>query len=319
MIRFVLVRGYTDTVAQLTRGLLSPKAPDCEVITYERLFQSPEVPPSTYVFGDFERLSDAELAFAAEAYRALAAAGPRVRLLNDPARARTRFGLLRTLRKAGVNAFDAYRAEGHPRPNRFPVFVRAEWEHDRALTGLLQNQRALDEALVDLVAAGRPLRGLIVIEYCAEPIAPGLYRRYGTFRLGDTVILDHVVTEDSWNVKWGKSGLVGDDVYAEDDKAVRANHFEEPLRQAFELAAIDYGRADFGLVDGLPQVYEINTNPFIKLVREPHSSCVRQATLDFARDRFCECLSALDMSSTGPPIPIEGKRLATMRRRRALT
>lgn len=307
MIRFVLTRGFTDTVAEITERQGWPQAPPCEAVTYTHLFRSRTARPGTYIFGDIERLSDAELALASEAFRALAAAGSRVRLLNDPAKVRTRFGLLRTLRESGFNEFDAYRAEGLPRPKRFPVFVRAEWQHEPALTGLLPDQQALDEALSGLIAAGRPLRGLIVIEYRAEPAAPGLFRRYGTFRLGGAVFLDHVVTEDSWNVKWGKLGLVGDDVYARDDTAVRANLFEQPLRRAFELAGIDYGRADFGLVGGdRPQVYEINTNPFLLWSRKPHPSRVRQATLEFARDLFRKHFSALDTPETGPPIPIRG-------------
>ena len=85
--------------------------------------------------------------------------------------------------------------------------------------------------------------------------------RYGTFRIGNAIHLDHVVTEDTWNVKWGKLGLATEDMYREDDRLIRDNCFAAELREAFQIAEIEYGRADFSLVDGRPQIYEINTNP----------------------------------------------------------
>ena len=51
------------------------------------------------------------------------------------------------------------------------------------------------------------------------------------------------------------------------------------LLRAFEVAGIDYGRADFSIVDGVPQIYEINTNPKhgsrAVLVNETHPDRLR--------------------------------------------
>ena len=35
------------------------------------------------------------------------------------------------------------------------------------------------------------------------------------------------------------------------------------LRRVFAVAGVDYGRVDYGVLDGVPQVWEINLNPTI--------------------------------------------------------
>jgi hypothetical protein len=57
-------------------------------------------------------------------------------------------------------------------------------------------------------------------------------------------------------------------------RIVRDNPFEAPLKPVFELAAIEYGRADFGRLGGKAQIYEINGNPHIQFPTE-HPSAPR--------------------------------------------
>ena len=159
------------------------------------------------------------------------------------------------------------------------------------------------------------MRGLVVIEYCGEEVRPGIWRRYGTFRIGDAIQLDHIVTEDSWNVKWGVQGLSTDEENAADYLAVRDNHFGDPLREVFEVAGIDYGRADFGLVDGRPQVYEINTNPFLAALSED-TSPIRTRSLRLAHERFAFFLHALDNSTGGVPLELSMPRAMELRQAR---
>ncbi|MBX9990385.1 hypothetical protein [Phreatobacter oligotrophus] len=297
MIRFVVTAAHRYTVDALDADFGAP-LPACDTVTYEELFAGRAHPAATYIFGDIERLASRELALAAQVFRQMRAL-PGFRVLNDPARVRTRYGLLRALRAAGLNDFDAYPADGCPRPSRFPVFVRIAATHEPALTGLLPDQAALNEALERLQAEGHPLARLLVIEYAAEPVAPGLFRRWGAYRIGGRIHLDHVVTEDTWNVKWGRPGLVGDETYRADDADIRSNRFEDHLIRVFDLAGIDYGRADFGLVGGRPQIYEINTNPTIGRLAE-HPSAIRMATMRFAHERLATCLTAID----SPPAPV---------------
>jgi hypothetical protein len=274
-------------------------------MSYDDLFRLSELKPGAYVFCDLERLSDLELRTAAKLFR-LASKAPNIRLFNDPAKVKTRFALLRSLNEAGVNEFDAYPADGCPRPKKFPVFVREAATHREPLTPLLDSQEALDRALLELPLAGNPLRGLIVIEFCAEPVRDGVWRRWGAYRLGGAPFLDNVVSGDTWNVKTGRLGLVGEDVYREDDRLIRRNAFARQLAAVFSIAAIDYGRADFGFVNGRPQIYEINTNPDLGRGGPAlHMSAVRQSTQDFAHARMLRDLAAMDLKAEGPTLPIE--------------
>ena len=87
---------------------------------------------------------------------------------------------LKTLNLAGINPFNVFRAESRPEPKRFPVLLRHEDDHRRPLTNLVESQAELDEALEDLRASGVPLRGILVIEFCAEPYCEGLWHKWGT-------------------------------------------------------------------------------------------------------------------------------------------
>jgi len=310
MITFLVTGEHDYTIGPLKRGFGVP-VPEVSSLSYEQVSREASLPSGTYVFSDLERLSDAELLWVSDVFRCVAAA-PGSRALNDPAHVRVRYGLLRALNAAGLNRFDAYRADGVPRPRRFPVFVRRQSDHDAALSDLLPDQDALDTCLESLMAKGESLRGLVVIEFCAEPVHPGVFRRYGAFRVGDAVHLDHVVTQDSWNVKGGTAGLATEEMYRQDDLDIRANRFVEEMRKVFDIAGIDYGRADFGVVDGTPQVYEINTNPSMSFPPH-HASKTRSATLQFARERFAELLWWIDLPSTGPRVVLDTPRLDGLR------
>ncbi|MCH7914696.1 MAG: hypothetical protein IH856_16965 [Deltaproteobacteria bacterium] len=49
---------------------------------------------------------------------------------------------------------------------------------------------------------------------------------------------------------------------------IRENPHRERVAQCFSLAHIDFGRADYGFVDGEMQMYEINTNPNLPGLKE---------------------------------------------------
>ena len=127
LIYFVVKRAHRYCVAALASDFEYP-LPSNTALAYEDLFESGHAAPGTYVFGDIERLSDAELNVAAD-IATLMTDEPGFQVLNHPARVRTRYGFLRAMREAGLNDFDAYRADGFPRPQRFPVFVRSEAAH----------------------------------------------------------------------------------------------------------------------------------------------------------------------------------------------
>jgi hypothetical protein len=287
VIVFVVTPEHPYTVQDIVEQSPGPKV---KVTTYDELFGLSQVPLATYIFTDLDRLPLWRVHQAAIIYRQLRQAGARV--LNDPARAPSRFGLLRQLYRCGINSFNAYRVEEGLIPKSWPVFLRCEGGHDAPLTDLMHDwdeaRRAVDTAIAD----GAPLTSLLLVEYAAEPVAPGLFRKLSMYRLGDTYVAGHCVHEGNWLVKYGTKGIATPELYEDELRLIRDNPFEAALKPAFELAGIEYGRADFGLVGGKVEIYEINTNPHVKFPTEPSPFRVESHAL--FRDKFYEALGRLD-------------------------
>jgi len=216
-----------------------------------------------------------------------------MRVLNDPARLPSRYGLLRQLCRHGINDFDAYRVEEGSVPARWPVFLRAEGEHDAPLTDLMHNWDEARRAIEAAVAAGVPISSLLLVEYAAEPVRPGLFRKLSVFRIGDVYFGANCVHEDKWLVKLGTKGIAPPELYEDELRLVRDNPFEAALKPVFELATIEYGRADFGLVGGKAQIYEINSNPHIQFPTE-HPSVARTESFRVFKQNFYAALAGID-------------------------
>lgn len=293
MITFLTTSAYSNTHRALEK---IDKGPPVRTLPYRSAFESPVLPRGTWVFTDCDRLSLPDRHAAGALFRCLRNGGARV--LNDPARMPSRHGLLRSLHRAGLNGFDAYRYEEREVPRRWPVFLRTEGDHDQPLSGLIATPDALHAAAEEAIAAGTPITALIVIEYAAEPVAPGLFRRLSSYRVGPTVFACACAHDDNWLVKYGKLGIATQALYDDELRVVRDNPFEAPLRAAFEHVGIEYGRADFGLVGGRVQVYEINTNPQVAFPTE-HPFATRLETYALMREHHLAALAAIDSPQDG--------------------
>lgn len=276
---------------------------DAKVMSYGQLQQhSTKLPQATYIFTDLDRLNQSQHYQVAIYYRKLKALGQKV--INDPARVLSRFGLLRALNRAGINAFDAYRAEDFDRPKRWPVFLRIEGNHASPASGLLGSQAELDAALEQCIDAGMPRAGLLIVEYCAEPLGPGLFRKLSVFRVGDRLLGYTCVHDDQWIVKYGKPAIATPEHYDDEYRFVAEDTFAEAMRPVFDIAGVEYGRVDFGLVDGRPQVYEINTNPDLKLRPVGSPVARRNESNGLFREKYLAALRAIDTGGLGQP-PLE--------------
>jgi hypothetical protein len=296
MIVAITTRGHGDTLASLSNGTFGFPVPKFVIDSYDRILCERRVAKATYIFTDLERLAPWELRAAGECYRALTEQG--LSCLNDPANAMARVELLRALNSAGINPFNVLRAEERPEPARFPVLLRHEDDHWRPLPNLIESQTELDRALADLRAEGVPLRGTLVVEFCAEPYSDGLWHKWGTFRVGPNISLDHIAVDDNWLVKRGVWAKLTDAAVADEHEAVKANRFADEVRSVFEIGRIEFGRADHALVGGRSVVYEINTNPYIgHYVADPKP--LRRATQTIARQRFAAALDAIDTTAKG--------------------
>lgn len=291
MFRFLTSTGHGYTVGALVQPFADPDTPRCEVTTYDALLRSTHTARAVHVFTDMERLSDGQLVAAAGLYRALGDAG--IPCLNNPARVMTRYQLLCNLFEAGVNPFAVYRADGRPKPSQFPVFVRNESDHDGPMSALIKDQDELDGYLKRLTEGGRPLRGLLVVEYAAEAAPGGLWRKTGTYRIGKNHSIHSQIPSDNWVIKQYAPHLANDALQLEEKAVVVANDVPEPVRRAFDIAGVEWGRADHARYRGRDVIYEINTNPSTRL-DDRHGYAIRIETKRIAFARTWGFLRELD-------------------------
>lgn len=310
MIHVVTTYTHRYTVRHLARSL----SPHIARWTYEGLLRRRSIPAGVWIFTDHERLSSHELSLAGEIADTIRSAGGEV--LNHPSLVRGRYDLQKTLRQIAINDFEVYRADEHPRPRAFPVFIRSESDHRGSIGGLLESQEALERTMSDLCRAGEALAGKLVIEYAGEEVEPGIWHRYATYRVGDEIIPHHKALGSAWMVKDGfdaerLSAYAGRDSFVASERrfVIEGEHIDV-LRRAFEAAGIEYGRADFAIVRGRPQIYEINTNPYharaARLWRTIHPD--REATQRFSEGRLREAIVSLDRPLSGR-IPLTSARL----------
>lgn len=307
MICFVCTRNHRYTFNGLRQF---PGVPAFRVWSYHALFRAQRLPFATWVFCDLDRLGFWELEMAARLFRKLRDHGMRV--LNDPARVAQRFGLLSRLHRAGINRFRVWRADDAGAVDAWPVFLRTESAHRGPLSDLLHTPRELDAAIADALEHGIPEKELMIVEYCAPPATDGVVRKLAMFRIGDRMVATLGVHDRGWNAKHGVQGAGNAQMYAEELGRIRDNTHAEAIRRVFDLAHIEYGRADFALVDGAPQIYEINTNPAIRRVTEHPFADRLRSNAEWER-RCVEALEHLDAPS-GRAIWLSRRRRPSLRR-----
>jgi hypothetical protein len=315
LICFITTPGHSRTVNGLRHWPFEgAHLPRVGTLDYVTLLRTDRLPYATYVFADIERLYPWERRAVAERFAGMRAAG--LRCLNDPARVLTRYPLLRALARAGINPFDVYLAEDAPQPRRFPVFVRSESGHGGATSALLHSQEALDSLLRERMAAGEPLSDCLVVEFAQTRRPDGLWSKSGSFRVGDALHYDQTDLWDGWIVKEydGSRHLWSAARIEEDRRAVLANEPPDAVRRAFEIAGIEWGRADHAAAEGGHAVFEINTNPYLNRHVPPPQSAYAETRL-LARRRLAELLGGID-SGAGDPVALQSGPVVAMLRRR---
>lgn len=274
---------------------------DLRLLNYRDLFTKRRAPVGHYVFTDFDRLTSYEIQAAAVIARELGLAAPAARVLNRPALILERFALLRRLAVDGHNDFSAYRIDSGELPRRYPVFVRLEDDCQKPDTPLLHSQREFLDAIDALRAAGIPTKRRIAVEYCAEPDANGLFRKYGVFRIGTKIFPHHIFLNSDWYVKHAIRHRSTEDerFVAEVDAYMNSMPHEAEIRRSFDTASIDYGRIDYSIVNGRLQTYEINTNPLVPFRKGPLDP-KKDARRILFRQNFFSALGELDTPIAGP-------------------
>jgi hypothetical protein len=99
----------------------------------------------------------------------------------------------------------------------------------------------------------------IAIEYCDTADAKGIYRKYGALVLGGEIVPRHVFASRRWFVK--APDLGGPEMMAEELAYLESDAHADVMREVCRIANVGYGRIDYSLLDGRPQVWEINHTP----------------------------------------------------------
>ena len=278
----------------------SHAAPACRICSYRKLLRRNQYPRGTYIFMDRERMDQWELRVYSQLYDHLKNAGDGYRVLNNPARILNRYELLRTLYLEGINDFNAYLVAERQKPERYPVFIRRIFDHKAPLTDLLHDEKELEAALAGLRAKNEPGEGLVIIEYCAEPVLDNFFRKLSSYRIGEKLFFFQTVHEESWLVKYGTINSATNGLYEDEYEMTKNNAYEKELRRVFDIANVEYGRVDFGLVKGKIQIYEINTNPNIRPPGK-HPNPVRTKSLTLAWEEYTDALHAIELPEATAP------------------
>ena len=297
MIYFICTASHRYTHRWVAQSL-----PNFKVIRYPYFFLRRVLPRGTYIFSDFDRLTPWQVELAAHAYRQLKQAGYKV--LNDPARALQRLALLRRLHQSGANPFNAWPASELSKIDAFPVFLRTASAHRGNLTDLLKDENDAKAALDDALDQGYPLSDLIFIQYMAQADENGVFRKLAAYKIGDEIIPAPSVYERHWTAKYGEKGAAGGEGYINDLADMKQNPRAQILLDIFQQAQIDYGRIDYGIVDGRLAFYEINTNPMIHSDALDHPFAERVQAAKLSNKRYMQAMAGLDHDDKGAPIKL---------------
>jgi hypothetical protein len=282
-----------------------------QMLSYEKIVSQRQLPLGSYIFSAIDQLSPTLREIAARCHRALSQASKEITVLNHPGEVVCRYELLEECFQTRRNSFRVFRAPDFYRCTKFPVFLRMEREHTGSLTDLIYDRRQLVKAIAKAVVNGYRARDMMIVEYCNTADSSGVFRKYSTYIVGNTIIPNSIVHSSNWVTKWNAKVSDPDALREELDYA-KTNPHENWLREVFALARISYGRIDYGMQDSVPQIWEINTNPTISRRLgndDPARAEVRKLRAPVRQlffPRLQNALASLDSSeASGRGIPIE--------------
>lgn len=281
-----------------SRGL--PLADRIAVRCYESLGHESVLNGGAHIFSALDQLTPAGRALVGEVWDRVRQVAPEWSLLNDPRTVLLRTPLLQSMARLGLNSFAVHPAAGSLDDVRYPVFIREANRHTGSRTRLLESPGEVRRALRALQWRGMRLRDLLVVEYVHTGDAEGHYRKYASYRVGKALVRTHLMIGNHWLVKSG-----GDQVSVafakEMHRYLHEQQHEAWLDQVFTTAGIDYGRIDYGVVNGQPQVWEINLNPTITRragqparTGDPEALAIRDEAREHAHHHLREAFRALD-------------------------
>jgi len=275
MIYYLVTQKHAYTIRSFINTWAKELLPRIKVLSYESLPHRRSLKQGTYIFSDIERLPREQAKILSAIWEELESVNSGLRILNHPMRSMRRYKLLRALYEQGVNKYNIYRLAECQLPRQFPVFIRGENDHSGSITPLLETQGALDSTINVLSQHGQGLRDKVMIEFCNTADSNGVFRKYSAYIVGDRLFPQHMMFGQGWMLKSVNSLAKKKTELYEEQHYLRDNPHESQLNAVFQLAGINYGRIDYGILDNKPQIWEINTNPTLMHIAPGPAKCSR--------------------------------------------
>lgn len=255
MIYFVTFPGHRYTVGYF---LDLAEELSAQSVAYNAIDWSKIKPEDTFIFTDIDRCNEEKLEEIISIYDRIQSLG--CICLNNPRKVLRRFDLSNALYKEGINQYKMFKIkEWRTKRIKYPVFVRAEFEHNGPLSDLLYSDKELETFLLNQKITNEEF---VVVEYVdATDGREKAYNKYGAFYINGNVIPRHFYLSSDWNVK---NTTLNETISVQlEKKYCTTNPHKDFIERIFKIAQIDFGRIDYALTKEGFQVFEINTNPMI--------------------------------------------------------
>jgi hypothetical protein len=303
MIHYLVFEHHAGPMRQFLDGWAPRLAQHLKIVPYERLLAGQERLPQergTTIFTNLAtvaRLDPEPRKMLCDLHdRIVAMHGP-ARVLNDPGRSLRRFELLRRLHDVGLNSFNVYRASDREARPRLPAFIRHEVRNPFDRPEIARDPQQYAALLHGTRWQSGTLRDFMSVEFCETADARSIYRKYGAFVVGDQIIPRHIFFSRSWHVRG--ADLTGPEFTAEELEYLQGNPHAYILREVARTAGVGYGRIDYGLLDGCPQVWEINFHAGL-VTNTPAAMAGRGEVLAKFVSMFSDAMLAIDAEA---PLP----------------
>lgn len=269
-------------------------------LAYEDVYRRKFFDPGTYIFTTLELLDPAESEMLSLIFDRMKSHPDQFCPLNDPATVMNRPRLLSRLAEESINDFRFHAIDADPAGFRYPVFIRLAHEHIPWEARLVNSAEEFVTERNKFLDGGEALQpgDLMVVEYRDTSDEDGCFRKYSVMNIGGAIVPRHVFFSSHWWIK--HADLIDEDKSAEERSFVLHFRHEALIRPIFELAGIDYGRIDYAIRKGRPQVWEINTNFVILPVVETMAPERCEAQFASAR-KVIESISKLNRVEAAAP------------------
>jgi hypothetical protein len=108
--------------------------------------------------------------------------------------------------------------------------------------------------------------GKIITEFIDTRDSEEIYRKYSAIVIAGKIIARDIHFSKDWLIKGNK---IDTEAYIEEQRIyIETNPHRQQLQTIADLAQIQFGRFDYGLLNNQIQVWEINTNPILLVKRD---------------------------------------------------